>query len=139
MLNFKLWLENLEFPHGRTETPASNSVILKSLQPQVDIQEPAGRSAAEDDKVHAIDGDLQRVYTKLQGADETKEPKLANLKNLFQELLDKWSEVKQTTNNTSNQRMGLGSFAPSPETIEMMQRNQPLPELKKPSGIKYYW
>ena len=138
MINFKSWLENLEFAHGRTETPASNSVILKRLQPQVDIQEPAGRSAAEDDKVNAIDGDLQRVYTKLQGADETKEPKLTNLKNLFQELLEKWSEVKQT-NNTSNPKMGLGSFSPSPETLEMMQKNQPLPELKRSGGIKYYW
>ena len=138
MLNFKLWLENLEFPHGRTETPASNSVILKGLQPQVDAQEPAGRSAAEADKVNAIDGDLQRMYTKLQGANEIKEPKLANLKNLFQELLEKWSEVKQT-NNTSNPKMGLGSFSPSPETLEMMQKNQPLPELKRSGGIKYYW
>ena len=70
---------------------------------------------------------------------ETMDIDVSYLKNLFQELLDKWSEVKQTTNNTSNQRMGLGSFAPSPETIEMMQKNQPLPELKKPSGIKYYY
>lgn len=134
MTDFLKWLEagNLaDFGHG-TPTPASTEVKRTGLQPQVDAQDIKTKSKAEQDKISALDGHLERVTDMLSAVNEKDHPKLSEFKNMWDELLNHWEQIK--FNDADGEDSGLGSHEPSERELEMRRQNQPLPFDAGPAG-----
>jgi len=140
MSNFRNWLqnENGEFPQlgspiDNGQTPASSEVKRTGLQPQVDAQEIETKSKAEQDKISAIDAEIERIQEILGSVDDEKHPKLGHFKSMWNELLDSWETIK-FGDEPMDDGSGLGSHTPSERELDSMKQNQPLPRDQAPPG-----
>jgi hypothetical protein len=113
-------------------TPASDEVKRTGLQPQVDAQNINTKSKSEQDKIGAIDGQLERITNMLSSISEEQYPKLSQFKNLWDELTQSWEQIKFSDENGEDD--GLGSHKPNQKLIDDMKQNQPLPRDETPQG-----
>lgn len=127
MKSFTNWLESMgslaNFGQGN-EAPASDEVKRTGLQPQVDAQDIKTKSKAEQDKISALDGQLERIDDILASVDEEENPKLMQFKKMWKDLLQNWERIKYQEEMPNKQK----SF---------MLQNQPLstPQLPRSMGI----
>ena len=144
MIEFQTWLnERGEAPQlgGLVDdsTPASGEVKRTGLQPQVDAQDIKTKSKAEQDKIGAIDAELERIQEILGTVDDLNHPKLGQFKAMWNDMLDQWENIKFSDDMGTTDANGLGSDAPNPYQIDMMKRNQPLPRDPVPAGSRNLW
>lgn len=135
-MDFLRWLQvennNLaDFGQG-SPTPASDQVKRTGLQPQVDAQDIKTKSKAEQDKISAVDSQLERVNEILSSVNDEDHPKLAQFKNMWEKLLSSWDGVK--FGDEQGEDGGLGSHEPNERLLNMMKQNQPLPHNNVPAG-----
>lgn len=125
MKSFTNWLESMgslaNFGQG-TEAPASDEVKRTGLQPQVDAQDIRTKSKAEQDKISAVDGQLERIDDILASVNEEESPKLMKFKKMWKELLQNWEQIKYQEEMPNKQK----SF---------MMQNQPLSTPQLPHGL----
>ncbi len=104
-MGFKLWYEEQEaslnggFPEAgianQTDTPASNMVKLTGLQPQVDSpQDIDPKAMADQDKVGAIDADLERLQLAYKEKSANKGSRLATFRNMLDSFIKQWNLAK---------------------------------------------
>ena len=140
MSNFKTWLKtesgdfhNLGNPIDNGETPASGEVQRTGLQPQVDAQEINTKSKAEQDKIGAIDAQIERISDIVSYVDD-EHNKLGKFKQMWDQLLDAWEVIKFSDIGASDEGSGLGSHSPNEKLLDTMRSNQPLPHDNVPAG-----
>jgi len=140
MSNFRNWLqnENEDFPQlgapiDNGNTPASGEVKRTGLQPQVDAQEIETKSKAEQDKIGALDAEIERIQEILDTINDDDHPKMGKFKVMWNQLLDSWETIK-FGDDGEDDGSGLGSHTPDERQLDAMKNNQPLPRDSVPPG-----
>lgn len=125
MQNFIQWLENTslnaQFPElasfvNNQETSASDEVKRTNLQPQVDGGEQV--TSPEEDKILAIDGDIERMTSNLP---KENSEKVNKFKNLWEKMRSDWEKIKR--DNPNSQSDGLGNQTGDENYVKTMQQN----------------
>ena len=80
-------------------TPASDEVKRTNLQPQVDAQEIDTKSRKEQDRILAIDSDIEHMDISLPDGDDADTPKVNKFKQMWDKLKDEWDHVKMSDDN----------------------------------------
>ena len=134
-MNFKLWIEEQEaglnsgFPDKGMgelpETPASNGVKRTGLQPQVDAQALAPKSQWDQDKVGAIDADLERLKLTYADEDANSESRVGRFRQLLDGLINQWKSVKMSDGDmlSNDEDAGLGQTMGDQNFLQMMRQN----------------
>lgn len=119
-MNFKIWVENEASMGSGTpemmppmankggDTPASDEVKRTSLQPQVDSQEIDTKSKREQDRILAIDSDIEHMDMNLPGGDDADTPKINKFKAMWDELKSQWDTIKMSDEVEGQDEGGLG-------------------------------
>lgn len=145
-MEFKTWIEGEMglgagtpemLPDGGRQTPASDEVKNTGLQPQVGSEEIDTKEKNDHDKIMSIDSEIEHLDSRLP---EDENPKINKFKELWDELKERWSEIKMADEieqqfNTD----GLGSEMGDENYRKMMQQHpnmtpSPAPENRSPNG-----
>lgn len=136
MSNFKNWMED-EASLGSASpemappmvnkginATASDEVKRTNLQPQVDSQEIETKSKKEQDRILAIDSDIEHMDMALPDGDDAETPKINKFKQMWDELKEKWDMIKMSDEipDDGSEDTGLGSEEGDEEYKQMMQR-----------------
>lgn len=119
-MQFRLWLENEAglnsgFPEARPNfdpsdpTVASAEVKRTGLQPQVDSQEIQTKQKSEQDKILAIDSEIEHLDSNLPDGDDADTPKINEFRRIWKKLKEKWDAIKMSENPTGEGEEGLGN------------------------------
>lgn len=142
MKDFKNWLEdnslNSDFPElwadRGSETPASDEVKRTNLQPQVDAQEIQTKAKTEQDKILAIDADIERMSTNLPEGDEDNQ-KLNRFKKLWDKMKEKWEKIKMSDEMPAEDKPeGLGSNTGNQDFLKQMQQHPNMSPINATQG-----
>ena len=133
-MNFRHWIENEAGFGGNmpemmppmvnkgSDTPASDEVKRTNLQPQVDAQEIDTKSKKEQDRILAIDSDIEHMDASLPDGDDSDTPKINKFKQMWDELKEKWERVKMGDDDENfSQDDGLGDSDDEPYRNTMSQ------------------
>lgn len=140
MSNFRNWLQNehgdfpnLGNPMDNGDSPASGEVKRTGLQPQVDAQDIETKSKSEQDKIGALDAQMERISDIISNVDDDQHKKLGQFKLMWDEFVEAWETIK-FGDNGSDDGSGLGSHTPDENLLDIMKQNQPLPHDNVPAG-----
>lgn len=133
VMEFKIWLENeaglnagfpeiQSSPNRGNPASASDEVIRTGLQPQVDAQNIKSKGRSEQDKILAIDSEIEHLDSNLPDSDEANTPKLNKFKELWKKLRDKWEEIKNEEDPSDEGEEGLADMQDA-EYADKMQKH----------------
>lgn len=139
-MNFKLWIEDEASLNGITpeirpqpeidtdnnDTPASNGVIRSGLQPQVDGQKSEPKSMVDQDKVGAIDADLERLRATYANSGVNNGSRINKFRQMLDSLINQWNSVKMSDSRPENSEdvTGLGQTMGDQQYLKMMQQHK---------------
>lgn len=119
------------------DTPASDEVKRTNLQPQVDAQELQTKGKKEQDRILAIDGELERIDANLPSDDEDSD-KVNEFKKLWDKMKKKWDAIKMSDDKTQveepEDKGGLGSNMGDPNYLQTMQQHPNMVPVGPPQG-----
>jgi hypothetical protein len=136
MANFKRWIEDEASLGGMSpemappavnngsNTPASDEVKRTNLQPQVDSQEIETKSKKEQDRILAIDSDIEHMSMSLPDGEDADTPKVNKFKQMWDQLKAQWDQVKMMDEipDDGSEDSGLGSEEGDEDYMKQMQR-----------------
>lgn len=137
-MRFNVWMEveaslgsNMpdmlaSMPNRGSNTPASDEVKRTGLQPQVDSQEIHTKEKDEQDKLMAIDAGIERLDKEIPKGSDSDAPKLNKFKEIWNNLKEKWDEIK-ISDDEDDQGLdgegGLGDNVGNNKYTQTMQQN----------------
>lgn len=132
-MKFKVWLEDeaslnsgipemQPFPNRGNPTSASDEVKRTGLQPQVDAEDIKTKAKSEQDKVLAIDSEIEHLDSSLPEPDEENNPKVSEFHKLWKKLREKWEKIKMSQDPHDRGELGLGD-AQDAEYSDAMQKH----------------
>lgn len=121
-MRFKTWMENeaglgaempttlgsVTSPNRGSDTPASSEVKRTGLQPQVGAEEISTKQKDEQDKIQAIDAEIQRLDKDIPRPGKEESNKLYKFKSLWDKFKEKWEELKTSDDNDEESPTGSG-------------------------------
>jgi len=136
MANFKQWMEDEAslgaaspemappMVNENTGTTASDEVKRTNLQPQVDSQEIETKSKKEQDRILAIDSDIEHMDMGLPDGDDADTPKINKFKQMWDDLKQNWDQIKMADEIPDDgEDEGLGNDGGDEEYLKMMQQH----------------
>lgn len=105
-------------------TPASSEVQRTNLQPQVDAKATDTKAGLENDRINAIDADMERFDASLP-EENSDTPRVNQFRVLWKQMKDQWDRIKisDTDNGGENENSPLGNDMGNPNYIKQMQQN----------------
>lgn len=136
MANFKQWMEDEAslgaaspemappMVNKNANTTASDEVKRTNLQPQVDSQEIETKSKKEQDRILAIDSDIEHMDMGLPDGDDADTPKINKFKQMWDQLKTQWDQIKMADEIPDDgEEEGLGNDGGDEEYLKMMQQH----------------
>jgi hypothetical protein len=123
-MRFKNWLENDINTKRMDAFPASAEVIRTGLQPQVGSEDITTDQKEENDRLMALDAQIERLRHLATQADHPSE-KLKKAYELCNRFVDEWDQLKRQDSQVGQVPAG---FQADQRMVDYMRNNQPPPE-----------
>jgi len=104
--------------------PASDEVKRTNLQPQVDAKPADTKAGLENDRIGAIDADLERLDASLP-EENSDTPRVNQFRQLWKQMKDQWDQIKtsDTDEGGNDPNSPLGNDMGNPQYLKTMQQN----------------
>ena len=104
-------------------TPASDEVKRTNLQPQVDAKAADTKAGLENDRIGAIDADMERLDSSLP-EENSDTPRVNQFKVLWRNLKAQWEKIKtaDVDDMAGDKQNPLGNDAGDPNYLKNMQQ-----------------
>ena len=136
-MRFSIWLEaeasmgaNMpdmmaSMPNNSGNTPASDEVKRTGLQPQVDSQEIHTKEKNDQDKLLAIDANIDRFDKEVPQGSDYKTTKINKFRELWKDFKAQWDDIKMKddADTASNDSEGLGSNGGNNDYVNTMRQH----------------
>lgn len=143
-MKFKNWIENGSEGIGipqmgaqdvNNQTPASDAVRQTGLQPQVDSRQNNSKYSKEQDRILAIDSEIEHMDMNIPDGMDSDTPKINKFKEMWDNLKQTWDQIKMSDNNMDSEEGGLGSNMGDPKYVQTMQQNPNMVPMSMGTGV----